>query len=50
VSWRERLLLWPALSAVAILLERLTAPRPRAVPPPPAPFYFEDSLEDKEVS
>lgn len=44
-SWRERLLLWPALSAVAIFLERLTAP-PAA--PPPAP-YFEDILEDTEV-
>lgn len=26
VPWRERLLLWLALSAVAILLERVTAP------------------------
>jgi hypothetical protein len=40
-SWRERLLLWPALSAAAIFLERLTAPR---VTPPPALY-----LEDKEV-
>jgi hypothetical protein len=24
-NWKERLLLWPALSAAAILLERLTA-------------------------
>ena len=38
-SWRERLLLWPALSAVAIFLERLTAR-----PTPPAPF-----IEDKEA-
>ncbi len=36
-SWKERLLLWPALSAAAILLERLTAP-------PPALY-----IEDKEV-
>lgn len=41
-SWRERLLLWPALSAVAILLERCTAPSPRTIPPA---FY----VEDKEV-
>jgi hypothetical protein len=41
-SWRERLLLWPGLSAAAILLERLTASR--TSPPPPA-FYS----EDKEV-
>ncbi len=38
-SWRERLLLWPALSAAAILLERLTAPR---TGPPPAALYIED--------
>jgi Protein of unknown function (DUF1360) len=38
-SWRERWLLWPALSAGAILLERLTA-RPEQ---PAAPsFYKED--------
>jgi len=43
-SWRERLLLWPALSAAAILLERLTA---KAEPPPAA--YFEDPpIEEKE--
>ena len=41
-SWRERLLLWPALSATAILLERLTAPRAGS---PPALF-----IEDREVS
>jgi len=40
-TWRERLLLWPALSAVVIFLERLTAPR---TVPPPALFF-----EDKEV-
>ena len=28
--WRERLMLWPALSAGSILLERLTAPEPPA--------------------
>ena len=37
-SWKERLLLWPALSGAAILLERATAP-PKAEP---APLYFED--------
>jgi hypothetical protein len=45
-SWRERLLLWPSFSALAIFLERLTAPR---TVPPPVP-YMEDSIEDKEVS
>ncbi|HEX9944529.1 MAG TPA: hypothetical protein VGG03_21165 [Thermoanaerobaculia bacterium] len=40
-SWRERLLLWPSLSAVAIFLERLTA---RRTGPPPALY-----IEDKEV-
>ena len=38
-SWRERWLLWPALSAGAILLERLTA-RPEQLPAPS--FYKED--------
>lgn len=38
-DWRERLILWPALSAGAILLERITTKKPE---PPPAPF-----LEDK---
>lgn len=31
-DWKEKLMLWPALSGAGILLERLTAP-------PPAPFY-----------
>jgi hypothetical protein len=44
-TWRERLLLWPALSAAAIFLERLTAPH---IGPPPA-LFIEDKLEDKEV-
>lgn len=34
-SWKERLLLWPAVSAAAILLERATAK-------PVAPIYKED--------
>jgi hypothetical protein len=40
-SWRERLLLWPSFSALAIFLERLTGPR---TAPPPALY-----VEDKEV-
>src|SRR5258706_705506 len=36
-SWRERLLLLPALSGAAILLERWQSP--------PAPQYFEDPAE-----
>ena len=35
---KDRLLLWPALSAGAILLERLTAARPAVAPA----VYFED--------
>lgn len=38
----EQILLWPALSAGAILLERLTSKR---VEPPPAP-YVEDPEDD----
>src|SRR5947199_5705800 len=41
-DWKERLLLWPALSGAAILLERATV-RPAA--DPPAVFF-----EDKEGS
>jgi len=37
-SWKERLLLWPALSAGAILLER-TGSRESA-----SPIYFEEDL------
>jgi len=37
-QWRERLLLWPALSAGAILLERLS----RREPEPPVAHFFED--------
>jgi hypothetical protein len=48
VSWRERLLVWPALSAGAILLERVTA---RSGAPPIA--YLEhaegvERVEDRE--
>lgn len=34
LDWRQRLLAWPALSALAILLERTTQPRRHA----PAPW------------
>ncbi len=43
-SWRERLLLWPALSAGSILLERLTSRKEDAAP---AAEYFEES-EDRD--
>ena len=43
VGWRERLLLWPALSGSAVLLERATARR--AIP---AALYHEDEEEQKE--
>ena len=41
-SWRERLILWPAYSAGAIMLERLTTPR-QVIPPP---LYLEDEEKD----
>lgn len=44
-GWRERLLLWPALSAGAILLERATSPERG---PAPAP-YLEDEEENDVV-
>jgi len=37
----EKLLLWPALSGAAILLERLTAPKA----PPPEPYWKEEELD-----
>lgn len=43
-GWGERLLLWPALSAGAILVERV-ASREHSAPPAP---YFED-LEDTDA-
>jgi hypothetical protein len=43
-SWPERLLLWPALSGAAILLERGTT-RPAATPPA---VYWEEK-EDEDV-
>ena len=43
-GWKQRLLLWPALSAGAILLERITDERrPRL-----QDFYNEDSVQDQE--
>jgi predicted MFS family arabinose efflux permease len=41
-SWKQRLMLWPALSAGAIFLER------RLHPESPAPLYYEEQ-EDQEV-
>jgi hypothetical protein len=38
-GWKERILLWPALSAGAILAERLTSRR--GDEPPPAAYYEE---------
>jgi hypothetical protein len=46
-DWKERLLLWPALSGGAILAERLTANRGRNAPPPAA--YYEESEENPDV-
>jgi hypothetical protein len=43
-QWMERVLVWPALSAGAIVLERLTAPRYSA---PPRAHYIED-MEDTD--
>ncbi len=42
-NWKERLLLWPALSGGAILLERMTL---REEQPPPPAFYVEDKEEE----
>ena len=42
--WSERLLLWPALSAAAILLERVTAK-----PAPTAAMYWEEKENDDGV-
>ncbi len=47
-GWKERLLLWPALSAGAILLERWTAERRAEQAPPPA-TYFEIREDDDGV-
>ena len=39
--WEERLLLWPALSAGAILLERFAEHRPLVPHPPPPALWHE---------
>jgi hypothetical protein len=46
-DWKERFLLWPALSGGAILAERLTANRGRSEPPPAV--YYEESEENPDV-
>lgn len=46
-DWKERVLLWPALSAGAILAERLTDGRGRNQSPPAA--YYEQPEEDPDV-
>ena len=43
-SWLERLLLWPALSGAAILLERMSSEAP-----PPVAGYYEEEAEEKHV-
>jgi hypothetical protein len=43
LSWTERALLWPAFSAGAILLERITSKEPAA---PAAEYHFEDEEEN----
>ena len=45
-AWKERLLLWPALSAASIAIERLTSPDLRE--PEPA-LYFENPEVDPNV-
>ena len=45
-GWRERLLLWPALSAAAILLERLNLP---AAQSPPAAYFEDHEIENREI-
>jgi hypothetical protein len=45
-SWLEKVLLWPSLLAVAILLERVTNPGPRVLP---APFREDPAEEDSSA-
>jgi hypothetical protein len=49
-GWLERLLLWPALSASAILLERLTTQLHGSTDEKRAAIYFEDPHEREERS
>jgi hypothetical protein len=44
-GWKERLLLWPAMSAGAIVLEKVSNRKDETLPPPPA-IYFEDPEEE----
>jgi hypothetical protein len=44
--WKERMLLWPALSAGAILLERLTS---RPAGPLPATYFEEEEKSDVQL-
>jgi hypothetical protein len=48
-DWKEKLVLWPALSAGSIVLERLTASR-HAEGPPPATYFENSFCEDQEGS
>lgn len=47
-SWKERFLLWPALSAASIAIERLTSRGLREPEPGPA-LYFENPEVDPNV-
>lgn len=42
-TWPERILLWPALSGAAILLERITS---REAEAPPADYHYETQEEN----
>ena len=44
-SWKQRALLWLALSGAAILMERFSAERDRTA----RDFYMEDTTEDEHV-
>jgi len=46
-SWRDRLLLWPAMSAGAILLERIGS---RTQPAPTAAYLEDEKRDEKETS
>ena len=43
-AWLERLLLWPALSGAAILLDKMSAKTPPAIA-----GYYEEEVEEKHV-
>ena len=47
-AWKERLLLWPALSGASIAIERLTSHRVRE-PEPRKALYFENPEVDPNV-